>query len=60
MKLGSGETHGGYGPLLPPQLCPLTPRDSFSNILCVFLVKIIFSGMGGKERDVVFLWIFGI
>lgn len=51
VKLGSsGGTHGGNGPLLPPQLCPLIPRDSFSNILRVFLVKIIPSAFPCKDH----------
>lgn len=53
MELGSsGETHVGMDPSCPPIL----PRDSFSNILCVFLVKIIpepllWGGWEGGCRD---------
>lgn len=56
-----GERCGGDGPLLPPRLHPLLPRDSFSNISSVFLANIIReTGQGEKKHARAFLWLFGI
>lgn len=69
MRLASSGEAQGDGPLLPPQPCPLLPRDSFSTIFSVFPVEIILSPfpcvenflqVGGKERARAFLWLSGI
>lgn len=47
--------------LLPLQLHLLLPRDLVSNILSVFLEKVIRElGWGGKKHTRGFLWLFGI
>lgn len=47
--------------LLPLQLHLLLPRDLVSNILSVFLEKVIRELVwGGKKHTGGFLWLFGI